>query len=104
MSEGRRDETDKTQVCKVSKTLLSVKRVLQAGNRVVFDETGSYIEAEVSEESMHLHEEGSMYMLKLREGGLERRPASSSSRMQADRKTSTNETRHPPVFISDHSI
>ena len=33
-----------TQVCEVNKGLLSVRKVMEAGNRVVFDGTGSYIE------------------------------------------------------------
>ena len=34
----------KVQVTEVNKALLSVSRIVQAGNRVVFDEEGSYIE------------------------------------------------------------
>ena len=33
-----------TQVCEVDKGLLSVRKVVEAGNRVVFDSKGSYIE------------------------------------------------------------
>ena len=53
------------QVCEVNKPLLSVKRILQAGNRVVFDPEGSYIEDKSSGEIMHLREEGGMFLLKL---------------------------------------
>ena len=53
------------QVCGVSKPLLSVKRILQAGNRVVFDPAGSYIEDVESGEVSMLKEEGGMFMLKL---------------------------------------
>ena len=53
------------QVCGVSKPLLSVKRILQAGNRVVFDPEGSYIEDVRSGEVSMLKEEGGMFMLKL---------------------------------------
>jgi len=55
----------KAQVCDVNKALLSVKRILQAGNRVVFDRAGSYIEDEETNERMHLREENGMFMLKL---------------------------------------
>ena len=33
------------QVCDVNKALLSVQKVVKAGNRVVFEEEGSYIES-----------------------------------------------------------
>ena len=58
----------KAQVAGVNKSLLSVKRVLQAGNRVVFDNEacgGSYIEDTGTGERMKLEERGGMYMLKL---------------------------------------
>ena len=56
----------KAQVCDVNKALLSVKRVVEAGNRVVFDdgEGGSYIEDKWTGERMMLKEVGGMYMLK----------------------------------------
>ena len=59
------------QVCDVNKPLLSVKKVLKAGHRVVFDEDGSYIEDKVTGETMSLREESGMYVLKLwvRRGG-----------------------------------
>jgi len=65
VGEGGEMRKMKAQVCEVNKALLSVKRVLQAGNRVVFEKSGSYIEDETSGERMYLHEEGGMYMLKL---------------------------------------
>ena len=51
------------QVCDVNKALLSVKKVVAAGNRVVFDPMGSYIEDQHSGEKMWLTEEDGMYML-----------------------------------------
>ena len=51
------------QVCDVNKALLSVKKVVAAGNRVVFDQTGSYIEDTQSGEKMWLTEEEGMYYL-----------------------------------------
>jgi len=65
VGEGGEVRRMKAQVCSVNKALLSVKRVLQAGNRVVFDTRGSYIEDEVTGERMKLHEVNGMYMLKL---------------------------------------
>jgi hypothetical protein len=55
----------KAQVCEVNKPLMSVKRILQAGNRVIFDTEGSYIEDKETGEIMPLREEGGMFMLKL---------------------------------------
>jgi len=39
--------------------------VVQAGNRVVFAASGSYVEDEQTGETMELVEKGGMYMLKL---------------------------------------
>ena len=47
----------------MNKALLSVKKVVAAGNRVVFDQTGSYIEDTQSGEKMWLTEEEGMYYL-----------------------------------------
>jgi len=55
----------KSQVCEVNKALLSVHRCVQAGNKVVFAASGSYIEDETSGETMPLTEKGGMYMLRL---------------------------------------
>ena len=53
------------QVCDVNKALLSVKKVVKAGNRVVFDEDGSYIEDKQTGEKMWMEENNGMYILKL---------------------------------------
>ena len=53
------------QVCEVNKALLSVKRVVQAGNKVVFDADVSYIEDKSTGEKMLLREENGMYMLRM---------------------------------------
>jgi len=55
----------KAQVCDVNKALLSVHRVAQAGNRVVFSAHGSFVQDEETGERMPLEEKGGMYMLKL---------------------------------------
>ena len=55
----------RAQVCDVNKALLSVHRVVQAGNRVAFASSGSYVEGETAGETMELVEKGGMYMLKL---------------------------------------
>ena len=53
------------QVCEVNKALLSVRKVVQAGNRVAFDLEGSYIEDKKTQQRMWLKEENGMYMLRL---------------------------------------
>ena len=53
------------QVCDVNKALLSVRRLVDAGNKVVFDKNGSYIEDSVRKEKMHLVEKQGMYVLKV---------------------------------------
>ena len=53
------------QVCEVNKALLSVRRVVRAGNRVVFDDGGSYVESKSTGERMWMKEENGMYILNL---------------------------------------
>ena len=55
------------QVCEVNKALLSVSKVVKAGNRVVFDDDdeGSYIEDKQTGERMWMKKENGMYMLRL---------------------------------------
>ena len=53
------------QVCEVNKPLLSVARLVKAGNSVVFAPDGSYVEDNGTQERMWLQESGGMYMLKL---------------------------------------
>ena len=53
------------QVCDVNKPLLSVSKVVAAGNRVVFDKDGSYIEDLTTGDKVWLKNVGGMYILKL---------------------------------------
>ena len=53
------------QVCDVNKALLSVKTVVLAGNKVVFDSDGSFIEDKTNCQKMWLKEEKGMYMLRM---------------------------------------
>ena len=55
----------KAQVCEVNKALLSVNKMVQAGNRVVFDNIGSYIEDKFTHEKIWLEGKGGMYMLRM---------------------------------------
>ena len=64
-SEEGAARTITAQVCDVNKALLSVKKVVGAGNRVVFDDSGSFIEDKRSGERMWLREDNGMYMLKM---------------------------------------
>ena len=52
-------------MCSVNKALLSVRKVVSAGNRVVFDSKGSYIENTKTGERMHLQDKQGMYVLKV---------------------------------------
>ena len=53
------------QVCEVNKALLSVKKVVQAGNKVVFDSDGSFIEDKITGQKLWLKEENGMYKLQM---------------------------------------
>ena len=54
------------QVCEVNKALLSVSKVVKAGNKVVFgDEDGSYIEDRQTGERIWMVEEGGMFALEM---------------------------------------
>ena len=52
-------------VTDVDDALLSVSKVVSAGNRVVFDNEGSYIEHKESGEVTPLVTQGSLYKLKM---------------------------------------
>ena len=53
------------QGCDVNQPLLSVRKMMQAGNRIVFDSDGSYIEDTESGEWMSMRDDGRMFFLKL---------------------------------------
>ena len=53
------------QVCDVNKGLLSVGRMVELGQRVVFDKSGSYIQDCKTGEKMWMVEERGLYVLKL---------------------------------------
>ena len=52
------------QVCEVNKPFLSVRKVVAGGNRVVFDQEGSYIEDKTTGERMRMEEKNGMQILK----------------------------------------
>ena len=53
------------QVADVTKLLAAVSQICDAGNRVVFDSEGSYIENKVSGDITWLREKNGMYVLTL---------------------------------------
>ena len=55
----------KADVTEVNKALLSVSRTVSAGNRVVFDVDGSYIEHKASGDWTPLEEKRGIYTLKV---------------------------------------
>ena len=54
----------KAQVCAVTKSLMSVRRIVAAGHRVVFD-AESFIEDTTTGERMYLEEEEGTYVLNM---------------------------------------
>ena len=54
-----------TQVCAINKTLMSVSKITSKGNRVVFDDDGSFIESKATGERSWLTQSGGMYYLKM---------------------------------------
>ena len=53
------------QVCDVNRSLLSVRKVTKAGNRVVFEEGFGYIEDKTTGERMYMEEKEGLYVMKL---------------------------------------
>ena len=53
------------KVCDVNKALHSVRTLVQAGNKVIFDKEAGYILDEETGEEMLMKEQDGMYMLKL---------------------------------------
>ena len=64
-SEEGVERTLTAQVCDVNKALLSVRKVVAAGNRVIFDSDGNFVEDKSTGERMWMQEANGMYMLKL---------------------------------------
>ena len=62
--EGTRGQIT-AQVCDVNKPLLSVAKIVRAGNRVVFDDDGSFIEDKKIGERMWMRESEGMYVLRM---------------------------------------
>ena len=54
-----------SQVADVNQALLSVRKMMASGHRIIFDSDGSYIEDKTSGEYMDMRDDGSMFLLKL---------------------------------------
>ena len=52
-------------VTDVEDALLSVSKIVKAGNRVVFDDSGSYIEHKLTGEVSYMTEQRGLYKLKM---------------------------------------
>ena len=65
IGEQGQERAIKAQVCEVNKALLSVHRMVQAGNTVVFSRHGSYAQDDETGERINMREQGGMYMMKL---------------------------------------
>ena len=53
------------QVADVNQALLSVSKAMKAGNKVVFDDEGSYIECKRTGEKTWMREKNGMFVMKL---------------------------------------
>ena len=60
------------QVCDVNKSLLSVRQVTQAGNRIVFEDNGGWIEDKTTGQHIWIKEKDGQYLLKVwvKKGGV----------------------------------
>ena len=63
---GRRNsQRYHAQICEVSKSLLSVSKVVTTGNEILLDKDGSYIEDIIIGDNVWIKNVDGMYMLKL---------------------------------------
>ena len=53
------------RICAVNKSLMSVSKIARAGNRVIFDSEGSYIEDKETSEKLWMSEVSGMYSVKM---------------------------------------
>ena len=53
------------QVADVNQGLLSLRKMMRSGYRIVFDEDGSHIIDKQSGDTMSMRDDGSMFLLKL---------------------------------------
>ena len=58
VTEDGQEKQINAQVCDVNKALLSVSKAVKAGNVIVFDEEGSYIENKITGQRTWLTDEG----------------------------------------------
>ena len=65
ITEEGQEKSMVVQVCDVNQGLLSVSKAVAMGNRVVFDDQGSYIENKMSGDRTWMRAEGGMYTLRM---------------------------------------
>jgi len=65
LTEEGREKQMTLQVCDVTQGLLSVTKMVAAGNKVVFDNEGSYVENKMSGDRTWLREKNGMFIMKL---------------------------------------
>ena len=65
VSQERVTRSITAQVHAGNKALMSVKQVMRAGKRVVFDEEGTYIKDKVTGEKTRAADDGGMFMVKM---------------------------------------
>lgn len=65
VSEEGIEKSMTAQVCEVNKALLNVKKIVNAGNRIVFDDEGSYVESKRSGERMWMEDRNGVYVMSL---------------------------------------
>ena len=56
----------KVTVADVNKVLASVSKICECGNKVVFDEDGSYIEDKRTKQRTPIHKRNSVYVMELK--------------------------------------
>ena len=65
VTRGGHEITFKAQVTDVHRPLMSVSRICDKGNRVVFESHGGYIESLTTGEKIHVHRDHNMYRLQV---------------------------------------
>ena len=65
VTEGGQEITFKAQVTDVHRPLMSVSRICDKGNRVVFESQGGYIESLATGEKIHVHRDHNVYRLQV---------------------------------------
>ena len=65
VTHGGQEITFKAQVTDVHRPLISVSRICDKGNRVVFESQGGYIESLAAGEKIYVHRDHNVYRLQV---------------------------------------